>query len=392
MTNRERFVVFAPLYVPAVLGGGPIRTLKALVSSAPPEIATFVFTANRDLGQSTPLAVTSDVWSECDGVPVYYCGSTNRAYFRGLRAIRKLRPQVLYHNSFFAARSSLFPQLLGRMRFWRGAHVLLAPRGEFSKGALASRTTKKRIAIKAYKALGLHRHVLWHASSHIEASDIRSVFGSRCQIIVREDETMLPLAATCQPKMRSGIDALRIVFVSRLNPMKGLDLLLQSLLLTTARVALDVYGNAEDMEYVKQCEGLIAQLPDHVECILHGAIDPETVRQKFTEGDLFVFPTAGENFGHVIAEALSVSCPIICSGLTPWSDVLRRAGGDVVQGRVPRDWARAIDSFAGLSVDQVAERRRAVGVAYNEWRTADKGGHVFAALHGDPWTKSNNDS
>ena len=392
IANRKRFAVFAPLYTPAVLGGGPIRTLKALVTSAPPEIATFVFTENHDLGQLTPLTVSSDMWSENDGVPVYYCGRTKSAYLHGLRAIRKLRPLVVYHNSFFSAKSSLIPQVIGKLGFWRGATVLLAPRGELSKGALAIRTVKKRLAIKAYKALGLHRHVLWHASSEFEASDIRSVFGSRCRIIVREDETTLPLAASCQSKMRSGVHSLQIVFVSRLNPMKGLDLLLQSLLLSTANVVLDVYGNAEDKDYVQNCEGLIAQLPDNVKCTLHGPIRPEKVRQTFADGDLFVFPTSGENFGHVIAEALSVSCPIICSDLTPWSDVLRRAGGDVVHGRAPRNWASAIASFAGLSTEEVEARRRAAGAAYNEWRRAEKGSHVFTALRDDFWTKRDNDS
>ena len=108
--DSPRFTVFAPLYAPAALGCGPIRTLKALVNSAPPDIETFVFTSNHDLGQSTPLAVTGDVWSESDGIPVYYCVTTNRAYFRGLLAVRKLRPLVVYHNSFFAARFSMFPK------------------------------------------------------------------------------------------------------------------------------------------------------------------------------------------------------------------------------------------------------------------------------------------
>jgi len=162
--------------------------------------------------------------------------------------------------------------------------------------------------------------------------------------------------------------------------MKGLDILLESLMLTSVNVILQIYGNAEDKEYVRRCRGLIDRLPSNVVCNLNGTVPPELVRQVFAEGDVFVFPTAGENFGHVIAEALSVSCPIICSDLTSWSDVLRRAGGDVVGGRDPRDWKRAIESFAALTVEQVAKRRQSAGAAYNAWSAADKGEHIFSLV------------
>ena len=381
MSKLDGFAVFAPLYVPAVLGGGPIRTLKALVDSAPQNVALHVLASDRDLGMSTPLPVVSDAWSERAGVPIYYCSPTIRASFRGLLSIRKTRPRVVYFNSFFAPRFSLLPQILGRLGFWRGAQVLIAPRGEFSQGALSIRAVKKQFALTIYKGLGLHRRVIWHASSLAEASDIRSVFGLRCRILVREDETSLPLVASHQSRVaHPKLCSLQIVFISRLSPMKGLDILLESLMLTSVNVILEIYGNAEDKEYVRHCRGLIDRLPSNVICNLNGAVSPELVRQMFAEGDVFVFPTAGENFGHVIAEALSVSCPIICSDLTSWSDVLRRAGGDVIDSRDPRDWKHAIESFAALSVEQVAKRRQSAGAAYNAWSAADKGDHIFSLV------------
>ena len=33
---------------------------------------------------------------------------------------------------------------------------------------------------------------------------------------------------------------------------------------------------------------------------------------------LFLLPTRGENFGHVILEALSAGCPVLISDQTPW--------------------------------------------------------------------------
>lgn len=34
--------------------------------------------------------------------------------------------------------------------------------------------------------------------------------------------------------------------------------------------------------------------------------------------DLFVFPTLGENFGHVVIESLSAGTPVFMSNTTPW--------------------------------------------------------------------------
>jgi glycosyltransferase involved in cell wall biosynthesis len=48
------------------------------------------------------------------------------------------------------------------------------------------------------------------------------------------------------------------------------------------------------------------------------------VREVFSRYDAFVLPTLGENVGHVIAESLSASCPVICSDETPWTDLLGR--------------------------------------------------------------------
>ncbi|TFD40338.1 glycosyltransferase [Cryobacterium sp. TMT2-10] len=380
MNVPTKFAVFAPLFPPATLGGGPIRTLKALVDSVPTNTQAFVFTSDRDMGQSIPLPVRSNEWSASDGVQVYYgTASSFSSYLRGLCAVRQERPQVTYYNSFFNPGFSLFPQILGLIGFWRGAQILLAPRGEFGRGALAIRPLKKRIAVAVYKMLGLHRGISWHASSLNEAEDIRAVFGETARVLVREDETALPIVAERPPSARAR-SSLRIVFVSRLNPMKGLDLLLRSLMLTQSKITLDVYGNAEDLKYVQDCQDLIKELPVNILCTLHGSIAPECVRGIFAEGDVFVFPTAGENFGHVIAEALSVSCPVMCSDVTPWSDVLRNAGCEVLGSRDPHEWSIAIESFAALSPDEVHERRRAAGAAFDCWSQGDKGEHVFALL------------
>ena len=43
--------------------------------------------------------------------------------------------------------------------------------------------------------------------------------------------------------------------------------------------------------------------------------------EVFAENDLFFFPTHGENYGHVIAEALVAGCPVLISDQTSWRNL-----------------------------------------------------------------------
>jgi glycosyltransferase involved in cell wall biosynthesis len=78
----------------------------------------------------------------------------------------------------------------------------------------------------------------------------------------------------------------------------------------------------------------------------------------FRQYDLFVFPTRGENFGHVIIESLSVGTPVLLSDRTPW-----RADPDgaieVVDLGNENDWIEAISHWCGAGTEVILQRRRA---------------------------------
>jgi glycosyltransferase involved in cell wall biosynthesis len=59
-------------------------------------------------------------------------------------------------------------------------------------------------------------------------------------------------------------------------------------------------------------------LPPNVIAEYLGEIPHESVPALFASHDLFLFPTHGENFGHVIIESLSNGCPVLISDQTPW--------------------------------------------------------------------------
>jgi glycosyltransferase involved in cell wall biosynthesis len=186
-----------------------------------------------------------------------------------------------------------------------------------------------------------------------------------------------------KPSIRDEMNApLRLVFVSRIVANKGLTTLLSALRSVREPVELDIYGPREDAKYWRRCVTFIDELPPNIAVRYRGVIVPKEVVQTFGQYDLFAFPTASENFGHVIAEALAGSCPVAIADCTPWTDVIRNGGGVVLSGRDPSEWARAIAVQARLGPAERRERRQAAGQAYAKWRNRPRGADLFELATG----------
>ena len=170
------------------------------------------------------------------------------------------------------------------------------------------------------------------------------------------------------------------MFVSRISEKKGLTVLLAALRQVKAEVVLDIYGPEEDQREVAAAKRIVEQLPENVSCRFLGDVPFETVREVFSRYDVFAFPTAGENFGHVIAESLSAGCAVMVTDTTPWSDTVRAGGGVVVESRDVADWTRSIEQYAAGGPDTWERSRPSTAAAYSRWAKAPKGRHVFELL------------
>jgi glycosyltransferase involved in cell wall biosynthesis len=59
-------------------------------------------------------------------------------------------------------------------------------------------------------------------------------------------------------------------------------------------------------------------------------VHPDRVNEVFSEHHVFLFPTRGENFGHVILEAFAAGCPVLLSDQTMWRNLTeKRVGWDL---------------------------------------------------------------
>jgi glycosyltransferase involved in cell wall biosynthesis len=375
--ERKRVAVFAPSFPPAFLAGGPARSLDALVAAGAGRHEIVVLTSDRDLRQRERLAVVRNRWIPRDGADIMYVSSDQVAsVVAGLFAVRRRSPSLIYWNSFFNSVYSILPHLLWRTGFWGRPLRLLAPRGEMGIGALGRRSLKKRVYMATFRLLGLHRGLVWHASSVDEANDIRSLWGDNADIVIRENETRLPDWATSPAPPGPG-SPLRAVYLARIVEHKGLAIALAALQSCTANVTLDIYGSEEDPSYAAICRQYAASLPANVTATFMGPIGPDSVRPMLADHDVMVMPTAGENFAHSIAESLSSSCVVVASHTTPWTKTLSSGGGYVVHERSVEAWRRAFAELEALTSDELLERRVAAKNAYDTWKSMPQVDHVF---------------
>ena len=116
-------------------------------------------------------------------------------------------------------------------------------------------------------------------------------------------------------------------FISRIVKMKNFVFSFHLLSKVSVPVEFYVYGPVEDKLYWKNCLKLASKLPTNIKFKYCGSLDYDEVKKELVKYDLFLLPTLGENFGHVIFEALSVGTPVLISNKTPWNNLTQEGVG-----------------------------------------------------------------
>ncbi|MDF1553823.1 MAG: glycosyltransferase family 4 protein [Deferrisomatales bacterium] len=328
--NRQVVLIMASYFLPGTKAGGPLRSLANLVELLKDEFDFRVLTRNTDLGEVVEYAgITPNTWLSLGGFRVMYLRREDRKLSRIGHVIREVDPDVIYFNSLFDPVFTIGPLALFRWRrLGRKRSVILAPRGELAEGALALKSLKKRSFLALAGFANLYRGVLWQASGEHERAQIQARFGSgaRVDLVPNFRADLVDTFAHGFPKKRPGF--LRMVLVGRIARNKNIFGAISILKnISQAMVSLTVFGPLEDQVYWAECEAEIARLPPNVTVEYGGILGPEEVVPNLSRYDLFFLPTAGENFGHAILEALVSGCPVLISDRTPWRGLADRGVG-----------------------------------------------------------------
>jgi len=111
-------------------------------------------------------------------------------------------------------------------------------------------------------------------------------------------------------QMNSKTDDIKLMFAGRIEPLKGLELIINVLSgLQAYKWTLDVYGDGDE-DYLERIKLLITEKSLGQRVFLKGKLYP--LDEAYQTHDVFLFPTlAKEGFGRVAIEAMSYGLPVL---------------------------------------------------------------------------------
>jgi glycosyltransferase involved in cell wall biosynthesis len=165
-----------------------------------------------------------------------------------------------------------------------------------------------------------------------------------------------------------------ILFLGRITPKKGLDVLLVALSELVHRgvsARLTVAGAGEE-SYEREMTGLASQLglSENVDFIGH--VDPGARSTLLVNHDVFVLPSRDENFGIAVAEALGAGLPVIVTPEVAIAEYIDGTPAGLVVDRDPQSIAKGVEILLSDHSARVERRRSAAEVArrHFSWETA----------------------
>lgn len=320
MNIKKNILVLTDWYLPAYKAGGPVKSLAALTHHLKNDYNFFILTTNKDAFSKTVLPVKSDEWvTLANGEKVFYMSDEKISLAKLSEIISGIAYDLVYLNSFFSRSFSIYPLLLKKQGKIKKP-VVLAPRGMLGEGALSLKSKKKSLFINLSKLSGIHKNIIWHATSAQEAEEIKKVFGASAQIHLASNLILPPTQSRIDYSKNAG--ELKICFVSRISKKKNLLFALEILKsVTDGKVNFDIYGPAEDFAYNQDCVQFAKHLPKNITVNFKGDLQPLQVEGVLRQNHAFFLPTLNENFGHAIVEAMLNGCIPVLSDQTPWKNL-----------------------------------------------------------------------
>lgn len=314
---KTKVLVITEYYIPSVKGGGPIRSIKNLVDNLSDRVDFYIVAADRDLGDDTPFSgIKTDAWLDVGSAKVIYSNPVT-LWHKIASIMNSVEYDLLYLNTFFSLQYSAIPILINKCKR-KSKKTVVVPRGQFAPGALGLKHGIKSLYIRLVKILGIYKNIVWHATAESEKKEIKVIFGNKAKIEVVNNLTADYKKLEYNKNIEKKSGELRIVFVSRVHPKKNLRKAIELLKDIDGKIEFNIYGPIENKAYWAECENVIGKLGTDICVSYKGIVAHENIMNIVMEHHVFLFPTLGENFGHVISEALIGGCPVIISDRTPW--------------------------------------------------------------------------
>ncbi|MES2828478.1 MAG: glycosyltransferase [Bacteroidota bacterium] len=297
-----------PYYKPAYIYGGPIESVSKMCEGLAAQ--------GHLVDVYTTLANGDDELDFPSGIPVLVDG-VNVSYFKRSGKGNAFSSPVLWRQlsrtvkSYDVVHIQTWWNLLAIVSAWicyrNKVKMVTSPRGMLSTYIINSGQVLAKKII--HNTIG--RFILSKTTFHATA---RSEYRECKEIIPGWNGFVLPnIISLPEIKILKNENAVfTLIFMSRIHPKKGIELLLRAISELSFKVRLRIAGDGE-AAYITQLKELVVSLKiaDQVEWL--GWVEREDKFLALTNADLFVLASYNENFANVVIESLHVGTPVLVS-------------------------------------------------------------------------------
>jgi len=334
-----------PAFYPATYWGGPIYSTYGLCN------------ALAKLGRVKLRVLTTDscgprIYDRLDvehcpalypsGYEVYFCRRILGASI-SLGMVARLAPLVewadVVHLTGVYSAPTLPTLLVSR---FRQKPLVWSPRGAFMHCGQAKKPLAKTAWGNLCNALIGRNPCVLHTTSNEEVMSCQGRV-PKASISLIPNGVEVPEELPKKEWLPTG--KLRILYIGRLHPIKGIERLIEALtLLPRESLCLRIFGDGHT-SYAGSLRNLVHRLGLEGCVSFHGHVREAEKFNAYLESDVCVVPSFSENFGMVVAEALAHGIPVIASKGTPWA-LLEKHGAGLWVDNQPQELAAAITNIA----------------------------------------------
>ncbi len=230
-----------------------------------------------------------------------------------------------------------------------GLPTIIRPAGSLDPFDLQKHSGAKRLIGRAFHRRYLTSPRVMHCTSAREAEQIETFGGNALKTVLPlpvEPDNRSPVIGRVEARAKLGVpqDAEVVLFMSRIDYKKGLELLvpaLENVRRTRPRLFFVIAGSG-DREMEEKLNGLLAAAEIRNRTLRLGFVDGAVKAQALAAADIFVLPSMNENFGISVVEAMMAGVPVVISDQVYIADELRGARSVQICARNVPDLANAI--------------------------------------------------
>ena len=317
-----------PGFFPAVRYGGPIESVLRLCQAlAKVGVELEVATTDADGTDDLPVVTARPV--DVEGVKVTYFRRRPRFDFAiSAGLLRQLVASTRLYDLVHVTSSFSFPSAAAAVAARpAGVPYVVSPRGSCRGWALAHKRWKKAPYWHLVERRNLGGAAALHATSEQERDELLSLL-PHSDVFTLPNGVVVPVRP---PEVERR--PRRILFLGRLHPVKGFDVLVPALAKVTAAVpdVETIVAGPDDVGEWARIQALVSRTQPRPRIQYVGRVEGDAKYALLASAGVLVLPSHSENFGQVVVEALSCATPVVASRNTPWKVVADVGAGAWVE-------------------------------------------------------------